>query len=145
MATKNNTHLFHDFVEKMLAEGFKNFIIDFFQCKGMDSTFMGILLEISNFKNKDRQSVDLTLTNMTRECKKCMDSLGISKFLKILKEKVELPKLCFQILEGEECSRDKMIEIVKKAHEALILCNPVNEEIFREFLEELHLETQKKN
>ncbi|NUM34193.1 MAG: STAS domain-containing protein [Candidatus Brocadiae bacterium] len=136
LATKNNTYLFQNFVEKMLQENFKHFIIDFSMCKGMDSTFMGVLLQISN-------TVELKLLHVGVVCKKSLDSLGISRFFNIIKEKKDLENFCYQILEGGECSKEKMVVMIHDAHTALIKANPENKELFEAFLSDLSSEIKK--
>lgn len=38
-----NCNAFRDFIETMLSNGGRRILIDFEECKGMDSTFLGIL------------------------------------------------------------------------------------------------------
>ena len=78
-AIQNNSLFFKDFIDKMVAVGFHNFVIDLEDCKGMDSTFMGTLLYIIN-QTKVGANSPITLVNTNDEHRELLKNLGINNF-----------------------------------------------------------------
>ena len=140
-ATQNNSLLFKDFVDMMLWKGFRKFIVDLHLCKGMDSTFMGVLLSIINFKGKnnaDGETIkpDVILINTNEYHMELLECLGLSKILTIKNEKVELPSLQMKILKEESTyTLERRLKMIHKVHEYLVALNEKNRKQFGEFLE----------
>lgn len=130
-ATQDNSFFFREFVEKMLREGFQNFIIDFSLCKGMDSTFMGVLPGILNFSDKTQ----LTLVNLSPQLKGLLDGLGLSQILTIKKEKMTLPNVPLETLAEFKYSKEARIKMILEAHKKLVAISPENAQKFGDFIE----------
>jgi anti-sigma B factor antagonist len=138
-AVQNNSLFFKDFIDKMVAANFDDFIIDLLDCKGMDSTFMGTLLYIMNQIKTIKPPI--TLINVSEDHKELLQNLGIIDMLNISEHSIEIPKNNMQrlILNSSHCPKQQ-IELVKKAHECLVELNDKNKEEFRDFLEILNEE-----
>jgi len=141
-AIQNNSLFFKNFVDEMVAAGFNDFVIDLQNCKGMDSTFMGTLLYIIN-QVKMGPSSPITLVNMSEDHCDLLKNLGIFDLLNITTQNIAFPNLEMQklSLDTSYCPK-KHIELVKKAHECLVVLNDKNKEEFRDFLEILNQELE---
>ena len=99
-AVQNNSLFFKNFIDKMIAQGFDDFIIDLLECRGMDSTFMGTLLCIIN---QVHTKAPVTLINVNDNNQKLLDTLGLNNILNISKKSIEIPKSSmFQIPEESD-------------------------------------------
>ncbi|WP_372370380.1 STAS domain-containing protein [Candidatus Uabimicrobium sp. HlEnr_7] len=141
-AIQNNSLFFKDFVDKMVATGFKDFIVDLENCRGMDSTFMGTLLYIIN-QVKVSSNSPITLVNTKEVHRELLQNLGIIHILDIRMQNIALPNNKMQkiSLDTSFCAK-RHIELVKKAHECLVELNDKNKEEFRDFLEILNQELE---
>lgn len=148
-ATLNNSLFFHDFVDEMLREGFFDFIIDLSSCKGMDSTFMGVLVGVLNFKKtmlREPEKYDffcdpyVTIVNANTYHHKLLDGLGISQVLSIKTTPVKLPDVEMRTLKEERYDPQKRMKMIQEAHCHLMKLNAKNEKEFGQFLKLLEEE-----
>lgn len=120
-----NCNSFRDFIEQMLAQGRKQFLINFANCLGMDSTFLGILagtaLELRNCTPPGK----LTLCQLSPRNHELVTNLGLEHLLTISDatdtKSGEVGR--FDGLKNEEVSEAKNI---LKAHENLAFADENN-------------------
>jgi anti-anti-sigma regulatory factor len=138
LGTMTNSVTFKEFADRMLQEGFRRFIVDLAECRGVDSTFMGLLLGLSQAGGKGAKSDTLTIVNAGAHCKKQMESIGLHRLLKIEDAPHDLPKgveLCE--LPEAETSPVARLKLIVKAHQDLIAIDKKNEEKFGAFLRDI--------
>lgn len=115
-------------------EGTKNLAIDFKECMGMDSTFMGTLISI-NVRFSDEGW--MCLINVSEENRDLLKMLGVWGMLPV-KESFEIdPVKTVRLKPSEEDITDKRMLLIKKAHEKLVAISEANEERFGPFLASL--------
>ncbi|MFO8026107.1 MAG: STAS domain-containing protein [Opitutales bacterium] len=112
-----NCNSFREFVEQMLAEGRHHILVDFEDCRGMDSTFLGILTGTALELKKQTPAGELRLCNLSERNQELIMNLGLQHVLKIAENGAGKSKdHCFDRLENEEVSDAKN---VLRAHEHL--------------------------
>lgn len=111
-----NCNSFREFIEQMLSRGRQHFLVDFENCQGMDSTFLGILAGTAlELKKKDPPG-RLTLCKLSERNQELITNLGLQNLLTISDEETAFTHSAFESLENEEVSNAKN---VLEAHEKL--------------------------
>ncbi|ADE54978.1 STAS domain-containing protein [Coraliomargarita akajimensis] len=125
-----NCNNFREFMEKMVADGKTNFILDFEHCKGMDSTFLGILAGTAlEIRNKDAAG-KLTVCQLGERNKELIVNLGLQALLDI-KEDGPGHSAEFDTLENETVTNTSD---VLHAHENLVKCDEENAAKFQDVI-----------
>ena len=119
-----NCNAFREFTEQMLSQGRQHILVDFANCQGMDSTFLGILAGTAlELKKKDPPGT-LTLCQLSERNQELITNLGLQNLLRISKDKDENEQCAhFDSLSNEEVSDAKS---VLQAHESLAEANKKN-------------------
>lgn len=130
-ATLNNSFLFREFIEETIRKGTTGFIIDLSLCKEMDSTFVGVLLGISQHE----AGVQLTIVNVSEYLKKILKTLGLLSILEIRDSPCSLPDIPMETLEWQGHDARENAEMIQKAHQCLANFNENNHRLFKDFLE----------
>ena len=132
-----NCNAFREFIEKMLADGKRRFVIDFRECKGMDSTFLGILAGTAlELRRPDRSGV-LLLCRLSERNHELISNLGLQNLLTIAddlpeaSEKREREPDAFSGLDNEEVSDARK---VLEAHENLVEADDLNAAKFQDVI-----------
>lgn len=146
-ATLNNSLFFRDFVENMLKEGFQEFIIDLALCKGMDSTFMGVLVgltkEVKNSTHTGGTFPQVMLINLKEYHQKLLDNLGISQVLAIHKSPIALPSIPMKTIPEKQYDLQTRVAFIQEAHRSLVSLQSKYQKQFEEFLATLEQEVQR--
>ena len=145
----NNAGPFREFVDAMIQTGVRTVVVDFAQCQGLDSTFMGTLIGFMTCplrQGEDTQelhesAVQVMVVNQTPATRKAMDSLGLAALLKIKNEPVAAPGIPLQRLREDWLDEKKRVRLIQQAHEHLVKVDKANEEKFGPFLKMLLKET----
>jgi hypothetical protein len=146
LATMTNSVTFKEFADRMQKEqGFRRFIVDLAECRGVDSTFMGLLLGLAHPSRDSGPSAGkgagpdaLTVVNAGAHCRKQMESIGLHRLLKILPDPAEIPRgLELHELPEAETSPVARLKLIMKAHQDLIAIDKKNEEKFGAFLRDI--------
>jgi len=98
LGNMSNAPVLKVFSEKMIEEGFRRYIIDLESCRGIDSTFMGTLLDIATSAREgdrptkkptdsDPGELGVLLVNVDDHCRKQLSSVGLDAFLPIAAER----------------------------------------------------------
>ena len=119
------------FLHEMVNEGNRVFVVDFQNCSGMDSTFLGILVGLALQLRKFRDGGNLTLLNLIGRNLETVENLGIHKIANVSSEIVsntaELNEL------NVKSKSDKASpELIYKAHKSLLDLNEKNSKIFKD-------------
>jgi len=111
-----NCNSFREFIETMVAGGSRNIFIDFEDCKGMDSTFLGILAGTAIELGRFDPPGELTIGNLSERNNELICNLGLQNLLTISKQPAVKPASDFDALKNEEVAQAKNI---LAAHENL--------------------------
>ena len=126
-----NCNTFREFVEKMRADGKTQFVLDFTYCKGMDSTFLGILagtaLELKTLK---RPGVFI-VCNLGERNHELICNLGLQNLLTVDDDLQERDDIEFSELKKGEVSDART---VLAAHENLVKADAQNAAKFQDVI-----------
>jgi len=129
LGNMNNSATVKDFADRMARDGWKAFVVDLAECRGIDSTFMGILLSLRD---------GLVVVNASAHCRKQMESIGLHRVLKIQELAAPVPEgLALCDLPDADVDAVTRLKLVMKAHQDLIAIDKSNEAKFGAFLRDL--------
>ncbi|MGE3962978.1 MAG: STAS domain-containing protein [Planctomycetota bacterium] len=134
----NNCTAFQIFTERMFAAGYREFVVDFSTCHGLDSTFLGVLLGIALGDRKTGAHV--VVVNASHGLRKALHEVGIDRLLDICPEVVDPPEVPLCRLEVEQENPKRRIGVIVRAHEDLCSIDAANESRFGRFLELMRAE-----
>jgi len=130
-----NCNEFREFIEGMVNEGNKRFVIDFEHCAGMDSTFLGILAGTALELRKSSDGGVLLLCNLSERNHELICNLGLQNLLSIAED---LPEDAaaedakdFSVLNNAEVSDARN---VLEAHENLVRASDDNVAKFQDVI-----------
>jgi len=129
-----NCNDFREFIESMVMEGKSQFVIDFENCTGMDSTFLGILAGTALELRKSRKPGICILCNLNERNHELICNLGLQNLLTIaedLPESAESEPQSFKGLNNVEVSDARS---VLRAHENLVEASDENAEKFQDVI-----------
>lgn len=130
-----NCNAFREFIEKMVDDGKAHFVLDFENCKGMDSTFLGILAGTALELRKQTPPGVLLICNLGERNHELVCNLGLQNILTIGEDLPgsidEADKEGFSELKNIEVSNAKS---VLKAHENLVKANAENAAKFQDVI-----------
>lgn len=138
-----NCNSFREFIETIIASGNRHIFIDFEGCKGMDSTFLGILAGTALELGKLTPAGELVVGNLSERNHELICNLGLHNLLTVSKGKTEAADN-FAALQNQEVSDAKNI---LKAHENLTEADKDNISKFQDVISFLRnqVEKQEKN
>lgn len=135
-----NCNSFREFIEQMLSRGKHRFLVDFENCQGMDSTFLGILAGTAlELKKKDPPG-ELTLCKLSERNQELITNLGLQNLLTISENDTEAESAKFDSLENEEVSDARN---VLEAHENLAQADEHNVAKFQDVISFLKNQVEK--
>ncbi len=126
-----NCNTFREFIEKMVAEGHSRIVLDFENCKGMDSTFLGILAGTALELRQKSPPGELTLCRLSERNHELICNLGLQNLLKISTDLSDEDPEVYESLQDEEVADAKN---VLKAHENLTQADAGNESKFQDVI-----------
>ncbi len=129
-----NANTFKQFIDKSLSKNFLHYIIDFENCTGMDSTFLGIIawlgLQIKGTKNKSH----LIVRNLNKRNKELFNNLGLQNFISTEESLLETySKNPSQFQAIEEAALFEAIDILN-AHKNLVKARKENASLFKDLI-----------
>jgi hypothetical protein len=150
LGNMGNAPVLKAFIDKMIEEGFRRFVVDLGPCRGIDSTFMGTLLDVATsaregakparkaLSESDDGEPGVLLVNVDDHCRKQLVSVGLDAFLPIAGEKAVLPAgLELRALETADVPHQERLKLIVKAHQELVAIDQRNEAKFGAFLKDL--------
>ena len=115
-----------DFILNRLESGKTSFVVDFDQCKSIDSTFLGILVSLAI---KVKSSGSLTLLNLRDRNLETVQNLGIHKIAIVSTESFsELDEAVSIDESGTETKAST--RLIYEAHKSLMDLNQKNQKLF---------------
>jgi len=126
-----NCNAFREFIEKILADGKTQFVIDFTNCKGMDSTFLGILAGTALELKKLPTPGIFIICNLSERNHELICNLGLHNLLTIGDDIGDADSTSFTALKNMEVSDAKA---VLQAHENLVKADDQNNAKFQDVI-----------
>ena len=115
-----------DFILNRLESGKTSFVVDFDQCKSIDSTFLGILVSLAI---KVKSSGSLTLLNLRDRNLETVRNLGIHKIATVSTESFgELDEAI--AIDGIAAEAKASNRLIYEAHKSLMDLNQKNQKLF---------------
>ena len=134
-----NCNAFREFIEKVIAGGSRKLFIDFEDCNGMDSTFLGILAGTAIQLRKFAPAGELLVGHLSERNYDLICNLGLQNLLTISKDQAAASKN-FDALKNQEVSDAKNI---LKAHEDLTAADQENVGKFQDVIAFLRNQVEK--
>lgn len=135
LGSMHNAAALEAFTEKEIDEGALQLILDLSDCTGVDSTFMGTLLGLSNRLRELDGETGIALINVDDHAKKQLSSVGVDAFVTIVSGETELPrKLKLTQLSTQPVSDRERLKLMVRAHKDLVAADARNEAKFGAFL-----------
>jgi anti-sigma B factor antagonist len=126
-----NCNSFRDFIEQVIAEGRHRILLDFEDCRGMDSTFLGILAGTAlELRQKDPPG-KLSLCRLGERNHELILNLGLQHLLSLGGEADKAVGESFDQLEDDEVGDAKK---VLQAHENLADADAGNRAKFQDVI-----------
>jgi anti-sigma B factor antagonist len=122
--------------------GVTTICVDLHACQGMDSTFMGLLVGTS--AAMEGSGARLVVVNPSEICQKLLVMLGLVEVLPVI-ERVAVPELAFIELaaSGAPVGTIQRLELIRKAHQALMGISAENQSKFAAFMTALEADMAK--
>jgi len=146
LGSVNNAGALWDFASQSLEDGWRRFALDLTECRGLDSTFLGTLVGISQEIEEQDSSVEgwVCVVNASDANRELFEIVGADKYVRF-KASVRMEPLETQALATGLMSTERRLELVRRAHENLISIDQRNEARFGEFLRCLAAELANKS
>jgi anti-anti-sigma factor len=135
-----NCNAFREFIEAIIDGGSRRIFIDFTKCKGMDSTFLGILAGTAIELRKSKPAGDLVIGNLSDRNHELICNLGLQNLLTVI-EDGESDEANLDALENKEVSEAKKI---LEAHQNLTKADKENEAKFQDVIAFLQNQVEEK-
>jgi anti-anti-sigma factor len=136
-----NCNSFREFIETIISSGSRHIFIDFEACKGMDSTFLGILAGTALELRKLSPAGDLVVGNLSERNYELICNLGLQNLLTISKEETTTSNN-LDPLQNQEVSDAKSI---LEAHENLTQADKDNIPKFQDVIAFLRNQVEKQD
>jgi len=140
LGSMNNAGLLWDFALEAMCSGSCRLAFDLAECRGMDSTFMGTLVGLSQ-EIDERMDGDgwVCVFNVSDANRELLNIIGVDKYVRF-RACMPMEPIETQPLLGGDATPAKRYEIVRRAHENLVSIHKRNEARFGAFLESLAAE-----
>lgn len=138
-----NALIFEEFCSEMIEKDFRWFIVDLGECRGMDSTFMGVMVGLSMYLGDGKGSA-ISIINADEHNRELLDHLGLNRIVSVVDVPIQLPEVETEPLVDNAGSDTDRLKLVKRAHENLISVDERNAREFGPFLEALTAELKAK-
>lgn len=125
-----NCNAFREFIETIIEGGCRRIFIDFTKCKGMDSTFLGILAGTAIELRKLNPAGELVIGNLSDRNYELICNLGLQNLLTVIEEAESIDE-SLNALENKEVSEAKKI---LEAHQNLTKADKENEAKFQDVI-----------
>lgn len=127
-----NCNNFRDFMDKMIREDKRKFVIEFNDCKGMDSTFLGILAGCALNLRKQNPPGVLVISKLSERNHELICNLGLQHLLTIGDDlpEFENPNTFSKLEESEVSSAHEILN----AHKNLVAADEQNAAKFQDVI-----------
>jgi anti-anti-sigma regulatory factor len=136
LGSMTNAPTLEAFAEKALDDGVNQLVLDLKRCTGVDSTFMGMILALSNRLREQGGTSGIVLVNVDEHALKQLKSVGVDAFVTVKDGKSKLPGALrlTELLVAETTDRERL-KLMVRAHKELVAADARNEAKFGAFLE----------
>ena len=134
-----NCNSFREFIETIIKGGSHHIFINFEECKGMDSTFLGILAGTALELRKLTPAGELVVGNLSERNHELICNLGLQNLLTVSKDETAAADN-FAALQNQEVSDAKNI---LKAHKNLTEADKENVSKFQDVIAFLQNQVEK--
>ena len=131
-----NSASLRDFMAQMMAQGRKQFVMDFAGCASMDSTFLGVLAGAALEVRRQNPPGSLVLCRVARRNLELLRNLGLHRLLT-----VDAGDFQMEFGQGAAPLRDAGVSApverarqILEAHENLVAADPANQDKFQDVL-----------
>ena len=138
LGNMNNCAPFQAFSVQLQQQGYREFVLDFSRCEGLDSTFLGIMLGL-RLGGAEGEPPQITAVNVSAHVLKVLAEVGIDRLIQVLPDPVALPEIPLKKLE-RDCSEEERLGMILSAHESLCDLGAENRARFGSFVELLRKE-----
>lgn len=135
-----NCNSFREFIQTIIEGGSRRIFIDFTKCKGMDSTFLGILAGTAIELRKSNPAGVLTIGNLSERNHELICNLGLQNLLTVVDD-AESVEDTLDALENKEVSEAKKI---LEAHRNLTQADKENKAKFQDVIAFLQNQVEEK-
>lgn len=135
-ATFLNASSFKQFIDQALSEQQFQFVIDFENCTGMDSTFLGIIAYLGLQIKSIQEPSLLIVRNLNKRNNELFHNLGLHNFItteESLLKRIETPNELKPLQEAEQF---QAVDVLR-AHQNLIQASKKNASIFKDVIKVL--------
>lgn len=136
----------NEFFDWVIERGASHFLVDFQNCLGMDSTFLGVLAGVATRAMQKDPMGRLSLANLNASNKQLIRGLGLHHLPSVeFLDEIEVSfqeGLQQQISEGLGC-KEASADMILEAHERLMKLNRANEKRFQDVVKFLRREAEK--
>lgn len=130
-----NSASLKEFFAEMIKQGKPRFIVDFQQCAGMDSTFLGVLAGTALQLRRQTPPGSLTLSRVGERNLELIRNLGLHRLATVDGGDSRLNLACgSQALDIKAKSEVESARLVLEAHENLIAADPANAAKFQDVI-----------
>lgn len=148
-ANHENTACIKSFLCGRFDKGCRHFVIDLADCRGIDSTFIGMVYRLAVRVSNECDPGGVEIINAGDRNAKSISKLGLDKLIKIDLEGSRWERerqLVAQNLSKPSCcpslNKVERAEMILEAHEALIAANEENRSRFCDVVDFLRLELE---
>jgi anti-sigma B factor antagonist len=120
-----------DFFDRLLSRGIRRFVVDFTDCEGMDSTFLGILAGTALELRKAEPGGEFILQGVTGRNFDLIRNLGLDRILKVSQETVESGARPLESVEPKAAAA----KLLLRAHRNLVQADGANQSRFQDVIE----------
>lgn len=134
-----------DFFDRIAEMGKRSVVIDFQDCTGMDSTFLGIMAGAALEFRKLEPPGDFTLVRLSQRNLELVRNLGLHRIMNVETGDFQM---AFNICKTEalNCATQSEVDnakMVLRAHECLVEADSSNQKKFQDVLSFLRLQVDK--
>ena len=137
--TFENCRCVKDFVQRMIAKGHAEFVLDLEKCELMDSTFMGTLAAVA-FRLRDLETGLLRVVRANPRNFSLLESLGLDHLFQVEPDPGSPPPSSLHKASPCAVAPDEHKAAILRAHEALVEADPRNAVRFQDVIEYLRQE-----
>ena len=145
LGSVNNAGAFSDFAAQALEDGWRRIALDLSECRGLDSTFLGTVVgisqEIAEAPAGGKEGW-VCVVNASAANRELFEIVGADRYVRF-KASVQMKPIETEPLAAGLMSTEKRLELVRRAHENLVSIDARNESRFGEFLKCLAAELAK--
>lgn len=141
-----NVSPLRDFINQMIQKNKKQFVIDFKNCAGIDSTFMGIIAGAALELKEKTPPGKIILCRLGNRNLELINNLGLNRLMYISKEGDEIEELSSEC-KGEKLKKGNLSEseeakMILQAHESLVAIEKSNQAKFQDVITFLKNQTE---